>query len=108
MHKGPGEAALPLARIEPDPGVVTQVLTYFVRNRQSADTLEGIARWRLLEEEVRHNVQQTQRALEWLVEQDLVEELRPPGYQTSLFRLNPSRREEAERFLRKQKKRPEE
>ncbi len=96
---------MPLTQVEPDPAVVKQILGYFVQNRKAADTLEGIARWRLLQEEVRRNVQQTERALEWLVERGLVEELRPPGYQTPIFRLNPDRREDALRFLSKAEER---
>ncbi|HSS99403.1 MAG TPA: hypothetical protein VLK33_20350 [Terriglobales bacterium] len=98
------EGPLPPAIIEPDPVVVKQVLEFFVHNRKAADTLEGIARWRLLQQEVRRNVQQTEQALGWLVEQGLIEELQPPGYQTSVFRLNPERQEDAVQFLAKQKK----
>jgi hypothetical protein len=95
---------MPLTKIEPDPAVVRQILSYFVQNHRAADTLEGIARWRLLQEEVRRNVHETERALEWLVEQGLVEELRPPGYQTPIFRLNRARQEDAVRFLARQQK----
>jgi len=95
---------LPPTIVEPEREVVTQILEYFVRNRQAADTLEGIARWRLLQQEVRRNVQQTEQALGWLVQQGLIEELRPSGYQTTVFRLNPARQEEAARFLAKQQK----
>lgn len=64
-----------------------------------ADTLEGIARWRLLEERVRLSVRQTEAALKWLVEQDFIEELRPMGLRSSLFRLNPKRLKDAKQFL---------
>jgi hypothetical protein len=98
------EGPLPLAKIEPDLAVVKQILGYFVQNSKAADTLEGIARWRLFQEEIRQNVQQTERALEWLVEQELVEELRLPGHQTPIFRLNLAHQEDAVRFLAKHRK----
>ena len=80
------------------------MLEFFVHNRIAADTFEGIARWRLLQQEVRRNVQQTEKALEWLVKKGLIEELRAPGYRTSVFRLNPERQKDAVRFLAKRKK----
>src|SRR5262249_56056921 len=54
---------LPSNALELDETVVRQILAYFVRSRRVADTLEGIARWRLLEERVRLSVRQTQAAL---------------------------------------------
>jgi hypothetical protein len=91
--------------LELDETVVRQVLGYFVRSRQMADTLEGIARWRLLEERVKLSVRQTDAALKWLVEQGFVEELRPTGLRSSVFRLNPQRLKEAKQFLTRGKKR---
>ena len=98
------ERALPLTKLKPDLEVIKQILGYFVQNRKAADTLEGVARWRLLEEQVRRSVRQTERALEWLVEQGLVEEVRPLGSKTPIFRLNPERHDDAVRFLARQKK----
>ena len=43
------------------------IATYFLRNPEGVDSLEGIARWRLLEEQVHTTVEQTHLALEWLV-----------------------------------------
>jgi hypothetical protein len=64
-----------------------------------ADTLEGIARWRLLEERVRLSVRQTEAALKWLVEEGFIEELRPAGLRGPVFRLNPKRLKDARQFL---------
>ena len=64
-----------------------------------ADTLEGIARWRLLEERVSLSVRQTEAALKWLVEQGFIEELRPVGLRSSIFRLNPQRLKDTRQFL---------
>jgi hypothetical protein len=57
-----------MAASDPDQKVVREVLSYFVRNPQAADSLEGIARWRLLDEIVTRSVEQTRSALSWLVD----------------------------------------
>ena len=64
-----------------------------------ADTLEGIARWRLLRERVRISVRETEAALRWLVEHGFIEELCPMGLRDSIFRLNPKRLKDAKQFL---------
>lgn len=84
---------------ELDETVVRQILGYFVRNRRMADTLEGIARWRLLQERVRLSMRQTEAALAWLVEEGFIEEALPAGSRSSVFRLNPGRLSDAKRFL---------
>jgi hypothetical protein len=40
----------------PDLGVAKEILSYFLRNPNASDNLLGIARWRLMNESVRHNV----------------------------------------------------
>lgn len=84
---------------ELDEAVVRQILGYFVRNRRMADTLEGIARWRLLQERVRLSMRQTEAALGWLVEEGFIEEAIPAGSRCSVFRLNRGRLSDAKRFL---------
>ena len=89
-----------------------QILSYFLRNSKAADTLEGIARWRLLEEQVHRSFQQTESALAWLVEQGFLEEVETVG-SSRIFRLAPQSQEKTARFLaeersaRKDKKKPE-
>lgn len=99
---------MPLAwnALELDETVARQILAYFVRSRQTADTLQGIARWRLLEERVRLSVRQTKAALQWLVEQGFIVELRPMGLRDSVFRLNPKRLKDAKQFLAAEKTHP--
>ena len=75
-----------------------QILNYFVRNRNAADSLEGVARWRLLEEQVQRSLQQTDTALKWLVAKRYLEVIKPAG-SVPLFRLDPDRRAEALKFL---------
>ena len=73
-------------------------MSYFVRNPQAVDTLEGVAQWRLLEERVHRNVEQTNAALEWLVSQGFLLELSSASSR-HVFCLNPERHVEAEHFL---------
>src|SRR5215467_11784011 len=90
---------LPTNALEPDETVVRQILGYFVRSHRMADTLEGIARWRLLQERVQLSVRQTEAALGWLLEQGFIEEVFPESVGNSVFRLNRGRLSEAKRFL---------
>lgn len=79
---------------------VREILTYFLRNPAAADSLEGIARWRLLEEAIHRNVVETQAALEWLVRQGLLIES-AESCAGRLFRLNPEKINQAEELLKK-------
>lgn len=54
-------------RLEATPRWVEETLEYFLRNPQAADSLEGLARWRLLTESVHRSVEQVDQALQWLV-----------------------------------------
>lgn len=78
--------------------MVKQVLNYFVRNPNAADNLQGITRWRLLEEQIHRSLQETQVALTWLVEQGFLDEVKTPGA-PPIFRLHPERRADAISFL---------
>src|SRR4051812_6401843 len=75
-----------------------EILGYFLRNRCAADTLEGIARWRLMDQVIHRELDQTRAALDWLVRNGCV--LRTPheGSQP-IFRLNPERVLDSERTL---------
>jgi len=77
---------------------VKEVLNYFIRNPQAADSLEGIARWRLLDEVVRRKVEETQRALEWLVKQGFLDKRTVAGRE-AVFSLNHEKLTEAEAFV---------
>jgi hypothetical protein len=89
---------LPQAEPEPDWEIVKQILSYFVRNPKAADSLEGVARWRLLEEQVRSSLQQTEAALAWLVSQGFLEDVQTAG-SNHIFRLDPNRYADAMRVL---------
>lgn len=82
-----------------EPPLVRDILRCFLRNEGMADDLEGIARWRLLEEAVYHRVDETARALTWLVEHDLLREDVGTGH-GPLFSQDEAARRRAEAFLR--------
>ncbi len=79
-------------------GVASQILSYFLRNPQAADSLEGVARWRLLDERVHHAFEETDRALNYLVSRGFLTEDSTP-LSGRIFRLNVEKRSEAEHFL---------
>lgn len=82
----------------PDAATVHDILGYFVRSPQAADTLEGIARWRLLDELITRKLDETQCALDWLVAQGYLLETRTAGAGL-IYSLNPDRAHEAREFL---------
>jgi hypothetical protein len=90
------------SRFTAEPEIARQVLSYFVRNTQAVDTLEGIARWRLLEEKLQTSLRQTDAAITWLVEQGYLEVVQPVG-SVRLYRLDPLRQKDALHFLSQQK-----
>lgn len=76
-----------------------EILSYFLRHREAADTVEGIARWRLLEDMVKRRIDETQAAIQWLVAQSLL--IQESGVATQpMFRLNPRTSAQADRLVR--------
>lgn len=94
------------AGAEAESKVVKQVLSYFLRNPRAADNLEGIARWRLLEEQIENSLRKTEAALDWLVREGYLEEFKAGASERS-FRLNPVRSSDAIRFLEHEEEAPE-
>lgn len=78
--------------------VTRDVLSYFLRNPQAADSVEGVARWRLLNEIVHRRVDETQQALAWLVEAGFLTESALTGVEP-VYRLRPGMAKAAERLL---------
>lgn len=72
---------------EKEPERAKEVLEYFVRNPQAAGTLEGLARWRLLQETVHRRVEETAEALEWLVAEGFLKETLTT-YSNPIYSLN--------------------
>jgi hypothetical protein len=75
--------------------VDASVLAYFLRNPAAADSVEGISRWRLLDQRVHELVIETREALERLVASGKLERVERPGMD-ALYRL-PQRRAKARR-----------
>jgi len=81
--------------------VAKQILSYFLRNPEVADSLTELARWRLMEEQIRLSVENTQAALSWLVAEGYVQQEARVGTE-SLFRLNPARMQDAESLVKEE------
>lgn len=75
-----------------------EILDYLLRHPDAADSLEGLARWRLAEVTVRRTLDETERAVQWLVARGWVHEVARPN-SAALFTLDEARRDEAARFL---------
>jgi hypothetical protein len=80
------------------PDVTREVLSYFLRNPRAADSLEGVAGWRLMDEVVRRRVDETRIALDWLVAEGFLQAVSTSS-SGPIFSLNEKRRAEAEGFL---------
>jgi hypothetical protein len=91
-------ATLQTEKIEPP--LTRDIMRYYMRNPNVADTLEGLARWRLLEQTVHETVSEVQEAVNWLVSQGLLRKIlrlsSPP-----LFELNRDRLDECKQYLKK-------
>jgi len=77
--------------------IALSILSYFLRNPAAIDNLEGVARWRLLDETVYQHVDRTHEAIRWLVQRGLLREI--PTAVGPIFGLNPDKRVEAKRLL---------
>jgi hypothetical protein len=96
--------SLPHETGKPQTDVARQILSYFLRNPEAVDSLVGIARWRLLEEEIYRSVADTESALNWLIAHRYLKEAPVQGTER-VFQLNPEKRREAESFLKSRRKR---
>ncbi len=82
----------------PSAALVKEVLAYFVRHPHAADDLEGIARWRLVEQAIRSRVDETGRAVGWLVDRGYLCRT-STGSATNVFSLNPDTADRAKALL---------
>jgi hypothetical protein len=81
------------------PQKANEILRYFVRHPHAADSVEGIVRWRLMQETIAQRLQEVDSALDWLLRNGFVIRETMPGA-APVFRLNPARLTEAEQLLR--------
>lgn len=90
-----------------DPAVIKEVLRYFIQHPHAADDLEGITRWRLVEHQIRQRVEETRRALAWLVDRHYLQrDVR--GGPVPIFTLNPDKVDAARALLRSDEPAPRE
>jgi hypothetical protein len=75
-----------------------EILSYFLRNPHAADSLEGVARWRLMEERVHRQLENTDQALNWLVRRGFLVKV-SSEWTESVYQLNDVNRSIAERFV---------
>lgn len=73
---------------EPTWEAVKEILGYFLRNPQAVDSVEGIARWRVMEEQIHRSVEQTEVAMGWLLSEGYLQEVETVGSRR-VFRLRP-------------------
>ncbi len=78
--------------------IAKDILSYFLRNPHTADSLEGVARWRLLDETIHRSVIETNLALEWLVQQGYLVKVSTSNSEP-IFCLNRESRAKAQAFL---------
>jgi hypothetical protein len=78
--------------------IAREILSYFLRNPEAADSFDGIARWRLLEDIVRRSLAATEEGLRWLIERGYLKQESVSGGKP-IFSLNSAMRKEAARFV---------
>jgi len=78
---------------------VKDVLRYFLRHPQASDDLEGITRWRLLDQRIEDSLIQVNRAVRWLVSEGVLMQ-DPARTSHPVFRLNKDRSNEIAQLVR--------
>lgn len=80
------------------PARAREILQHYLANPRTADSLEGITQWRLLDDFVQRRVEETRHALEWLVERGLLMKTVGPAA-PPVYRLNRQSVADAERLI---------
>jgi hypothetical protein len=93
-----GGQRLPRKASTPNSELAREILSYFLRNPHAADSLEGVARWRLIEERVHRQLQNTDQALNWLVHHGFLMKV-SSEWTESVYQLNDENRSAAQRFM---------
>jgi len=78
--------------------ITKSILSYFLKSPDLVESFDGIARWRLLEEQVHRSVTRTELALHWLIDEGFL--LPDTTGSRTLYRLNPDKLMEAENLVR--------
>jgi succinate dehydrogenase/fumarate reductase flavoprotein subunit len=77
---------------------VKEVLRYFLRHPDVADSLEGVVRWRVRQEVIHYTVDEVEQAVGWLARRGFLVRHDAPGIPT-MFRLNHAKATAAERVI---------
>jgi hypothetical protein len=91
---------LPRRKVPTELEVPKEILNYFLRHPEAADDLEGVARWRLLNEQIDRSVEETRKGLEWLVRRGFLLKAERTGAAT-IYSLNEEELAAAKAFLKK-------
>lgn len=83
--------------------IVRDLLTYLAAHPQAQDTLEGIAHWWLLEQEVTRRITEVQAALDGLVRDGFVLESRGLDGRTR-YKIKQKKQEEIQTLLKRKTK----
>ena len=79
--------------------IAIDILKYLLHHPAAADTFEGTARWRVLEEIARRSVASTEQAVQWLIAKGFLCEEKIAGGRT-LLRLDAGKKNEAELLVK--------
>jgi len=82
----------------PPQAVIKEIMRYFVEHPRALDSLEGVARWRLLQRRIDDTVAETEGALEWLVAHGFVQRVEV-SFGPALFRIAEENAADVERLL---------
>jgi hypothetical protein len=77
-----------------------EILGFFLRNPDTSDTAEGVARWRLLDHIIFRAVEETESILKELVRLGYLEEIDTPSVQR-LYRLRRDAAEKAAEYIQR-------
>jgi hypothetical protein len=91
-------------RRDPKVTVEEDILRYFLRNPSGADTLEGIARWRLFDQSLYRSIEETNRAVNSLVSHGFLVKDTSFEFTKGVFRLDLKKREQAKQYLKRVEK----
>ena len=92
------EKVLSEKRSNVEPALARDVMSYFLRNPYAADTLDGVTRWRLLEQQLHRTVKEVEKALDFLVTHGFLTKVSQLG-STPIFHLSEDKTEDARTCL---------
>jgi len=89
-----------LSKRPDEPEAAAGILRYFIEHPEAADTLEGLAHWRLIERGAHWTIEHFAEALAWLVARGYLKQMSKP-YADRIYSLSEENLEQAEKYLAK-------